>query len=68
MAEHHSLQYWLESINLPQYYLGFVQHGVYTLERCENLDEETLSEIGVSLEGELIGSFVCQKVGPLKSR
>ncbi|XP_053398517.1 arf-GAP with Rho-GAP domain, ANK repeat and PH domain-containing protein 1-like isoform X3 [Mercenaria mercenaria] len=51
MAEHHSLQYWLESINLPQYYLDFIQHGLITREQCASLDEQTLTNIGVTLPG-----------------
>ncbi|KAL4230824.1 ADP-ribosylation factor GTPase-activating protein agd4 [Mactra antiquata] len=51
MDEHRSLQFWLESINLAQYYEIFVQHGLYTRELCESLDNDTLDRIGVNLEG-----------------
>lgn len=51
MAEHHSLQYWLESINLPQYYMQFVNCGLITREQFASLDEQKLVEIGVTLPG-----------------
>ena len=51
MAEHHPLQYWLESINLPQYYLNFSQHDVITREHCLALDEQRLADIGITMQG-----------------
>lgn len=48
MADHHSLQYWLESINLPQYYINFIQHGLISRDQCECLNEEALSDVGIA--------------------
>lgn len=51
MAEHHPLQYWLESLNLPQYYLNFSQHGILTKSECCALDEQRLTDIGITMPG-----------------
>lgn len=51
MAEHHQLQYWLESINLSQYYTNFSQNDILTYEGCLTLDEDKLTNIGVTLPG-----------------
>lgn len=51
MAEHHPLQLWLESIELPNYYLNFTQHNIITRDDCKALDAQKLTEIGITLPG-----------------
>ena len=51
MAEHHSLLYWLESINLAQYCNDFIQNGLTNREQFAGLDEQTLTNIGITLPG-----------------
>lgn len=51
MAEHHPLQHWLESIELPNYYLNFTQHNIITRDDCKALNAEKLTEIGITLSG-----------------
>lgn len=46
-----SLQYWLTSINLPQYYDNFTLHGITNLEKIQQLTDGTLNDIGITLPG-----------------
>ena len=51
MATKFSLTFWLKSLELEQYIETFQNHQITTQQQCLNLDEETLSDIGVSAVG-----------------